>query len=376
MSGRRREDLADLLGAPFLPPPALTRLAKWGHAVTLRWRARSLPPPAVIMQSIFGFYDHHGLIALCDAGVPEALVAPTDHEELATRLDVDPARLELLLRLGVARGWLDMDRRGRFRPNRVTEFLRSDHPGGWRTQVDIWSIDELVEAFSELDARKAPGGGVFRALHSVGFAQWLSEHPDAARRFDRSQEIGGRLHAHTLSAGLDWSGVATVCDVGGGTGALLTTLLELQPHLRGTNLDLPHVLEEARPHERLDHLAGDAFRHVPDGHDVYLLVNVLHMWNDDDAGALLGRVAEAAGTTGVVQVVDSKRSARPLPDMTPYLDLVMNALTDGGAERDAAAIAALAAGRGLRLVATRPLASGDLAHELRPAAVPFPGPGR
>ena len=47
------------------------------------------------------------------------------------------------------------------------------------------------------------------------------------------------MHALALAAAIDWSTTETVCDVGGGTGDLLAALLDLEPHLVGTVLDLP-----------------------------------------------------------------------------------------------------------------------------------------
>jgi hypothetical protein len=47
--------------------------------------------------------------------------------------------------------------------------------------------------------------------------------------------------------------------------------------------------------------------------------------------------------------------------------VLMAALTNGGKERTAAEFAALGSAAGLRLERTVRLASGDVAHELRPA---------
>ena len=71
----------------------------------------------------------------------------------------------------------------------------------------------------------------------------------------------------------------------------LAALLELQPHLDGPCSTCPQVVARAVEHERLTTIGGDAFREVPSGFDTYLLVNVLHDWNDDDAGKILDCVA-------------------------------------------------------------------------------------
>jgi hypothetical protein len=106
---------------------------------------------------------------------------------------------------------------------------------------------------------------------------------------------GGRVHALTLAAALDWSEDRRVCDLGGGTGELLSTLLDLLPGLEGTLLDLPEVVARAISHPRLPTRGGDAFTHVPEGFDTYLLVNVLHDWDDAHAVQILTRVAQPPG---------------------------------------------------------------------------------
>ena len=116
-------------------------------------------------------------------------------------------------------------------------------------------------------------------------------------------------------------------------------------------------------------MGGDAFVGVPNGFDTYLLVNVLHDWNDADAARMLRRVADAARPAGAtVIVVDSDARTVPRADLSISADILMAALTDGGVERDTAAFGALGATCGLQRVRSARLASGDLAHMFVPVA--------
>ena len=196
-----------------------------------------------------------------------------------------------------------------------------------------------------------------------GLFDWMARHPDRWTVFDDAMAAGGRMHALTLDAALDWSATRRVCDVGGGTGHLLASLLELQPHLEGALFDLPDVVGRAVRHERLTAIGGDAFREVPNGFDTYLLVNVLHDWNDDDAGKILGCVAQAAPGDARIIVVDNERTVTPRNDFAVSADVLMAALTNGGRERSTSEFAALGRHCGLRIARTLRLASGDVAHE-------------
>jgi hypothetical protein len=178
---------------------------------------------------------------------------------------------------------------------------------------------------------------------------------------------GGRLHGLALAGAVDWSGVRRVCDVGGGTGALLGVLLDRHPHLRGVLFDLEPVVERAIDHERLDVVGGDAFVGLPEGCDLYLFANVVHDWDDDAVVRLLGRVVTAGGPGARALVVEGERQRRPIDDIALRTDLLMLALAPGGRERTTGELAALAAAAGLRVTSTARLASGDRAHTLEVA---------
>lgn len=349
-----------MLGVPALPPGRVTASADRLRAAVGRAHAAMAPPPVRILEGLFGLLEHRVLVALCDVGVPEALVTRTEVGVLADELGVDRDVLGRLLRFAATRGWVRIDRRGRVRPTRVTAFLRRDHPGGWRAWVDLVGGAEVVAAVQALSPSVA--ADAFAAANGAPFFEWMAEHPARWADFDAAMAAGGRLHALGLAAALDWSDVDTVCDVGGGTGHLLATLLERLPHLEGTVLDLPQVVARAVEHPRLTALGGDAFAAVPPGFDAYLLVNVLHDWDDEAAGRLLGRVADAARPGARVIVVESERTAVPRPGIAVAADVLMAALTPGGRERGTEAFVQLGAAAGLRHDGAVRLASGDLAH--------------
>lgn len=357
----------DVLGVPVLPPGRVTVAGNRVRELVGRLHRTMAPPPVRILEGVFGMLEHRVLVALCEAGVPDALTGPRSIADLAVAVDADEPQLERLLRFAATRGWVRIDRRQRVRPTRATAFLRADHPGGWRAWVDFAGGDEVVAAVGRLSLR-AGSRHSFLEANGAPFFDWMAEHPARWQVFDQAMAAGGRMHALGLASVLDWRAGERVCDVGGGTGDLLATLLELVPDLEGTVLDLPGVIARAVDHPRLTAVAGDAFVDVPSGFDTYLLVNVLHDWDDGDAERILGRVAAAAGPDARVVVVDSERTAVPRHDIAISADVLMAALTDGGMERDGTEFAELGERAGLRLVSSHRLASADIAHVFR--AVP------
>ena len=356
----------DVLGVPFMPPGSATMATNRLRDAVGRLHRTMAPPPVRILESLFGLLEHRVLVALCELDVPDAIDRPVTMTELAARTGSDPERLERLVRFAATRGWLRIDRRGRVRATRTTRFLRRDHPGGWRGWVEFAGGADVVGAVHALGADPAVTD-VFRATHGASFFEWMAAHPDRGATFDRAMAAGGRMHALGLAAAVDWSGTHTICDVGGGTGDLIATLLDRLPQAHGIVLDLPQVTERAVAHPRLVAVAGDAFESVPPGCDTYLLVNVLHDWNDEDATRLLARVADAMASEARVIVVESEHTARPRADMAMSADVLMAALTPGGKERDTAGFTMLAERAGLTHQRSARLASGDLALTYRKA---------
>ena len=142
----------DVLGVPRLPPGRATVAVNRLRALHGRVHASAAPPPLRIMESLFGMLDHRVLVALCEAGVPDALHHPTSITDLADQLKVDRALLHRLCVFADTHGWLRLDRTRRVCPTRVTEFLHNDRPGGWRAWVDFAGGAEVVAAVQALAA--------------------------------------------------------------------------------------------------------------------------------------------------------------------------------------------------------------------------------
>src|SRR5207245_2618885 len=159
-----------------------------------------------------------------------------------------------------------------------------------------------------------PGGpSGFEAALGHPFFEYVNHvRPEAGRVFNAAMQAGSTGQALALAHALDWSRTRTVCDVGGGTGAAIEALLGFAPELAATLYDLPEVVADARPALRSGPLAGrctivggDFFESVPAGCDRYLLLAIVHDWDDDHATRILRNVRDALGPEGRAVVVDS-----------------------------------------------------------------------
>jgi 2,7-dihydroxy-5-methyl-1-naphthoate 7-O-methyltransferase len=279
-------------------------------------------------------------------------------DELARRTNANPDALRRLLRYLVARGVFIEEGDG-YANTELSELLLDD--AGWRPWLDL---DEAPGLWAE------SWSGLLRAVRtgSPGHDEaWYYDELARTGRgasFDKLMAAQARANAEQAATEYDWSSRTHVVDVGGGTGAMLLTLLAAQPHLRGTLFDLPQVVAGVEQTERLDVVAGNFLEDpVPPG-DAYVLSQILHGWPDEGASQILRRCVEAARDDARVLLVEGVISDEPSADEASF-DLFMLALS-GGRQRTLADFARLAGTAGLTLESSRRLATGNSLIELGP----------
>jgi hypothetical protein len=190
---------------------------------------------------------------------------------------------------------------------------------------------------------------------------WLAEHPEGSELFNRSMAAGAAARRATLLA-RDWSGTETVVDVGGGNGTMLTSLLAQETHLRGVVFDLPHLRDDAQATidatglgDRCAFEGGSFFERVPDGGDAYVLSQILHDWDDDDAARILEVCSAAVRPESQLVLGEVVLVPGDELDWGKFLDLHMLVLL-GGRERSEDEWRRLLDRGGFTLVASNPAA--------------------
>src|SRR5206468_2664398 len=183
--------------------------------------------------------------------------------------------------------------------------------------------------------------------------------PEASSAFNAGMAGNSPAHARLVAATYDFSEMSMVVDVGGGRGRLLATILERYPRLRGILFDQPHVVEDARETldaagvvDRCELVGGSFFDAVPAGGDVYVLRNIIHDWDDDQAVAILTTCRRAMTDGARLVLVERYLATDPHEALlVRHADLEM-LVNVGGRERTTDEYAALLARSGLRLTTT------------------------
>jgi hypothetical protein len=133
----------------------------------------------------------------------------------------------------------------------------------------------------------------------------------------------------------DFSGFATIADIGGGRGHLLKAILEAAPAASGVLFDRPQVIEALDfAHDRLTPHAGDFLVGPLPAADAYVLMEVIHDWPDAACAAILRAIRAAAPTGAKVLIIETVPPESGDDPQADALDVVMLAMT-GGRERTA-----------------------------------------
>jgi hypothetical protein len=191
---------------------------------------------------------------------------------------------------------------------------------------------------------------------------YRQSHPEEQAIFNGA--MTAMLHGvgRAVAEAYDFGRHATVVDVGGGRGALLSAVLTRHPGVRGVLVDQPAVVAAAHAEllpeiaQRCEMVGGDFFAAVPSGGDVYLLKAVIHDWPDSESVQILSNVRKVLPPAGVVVLIEQLLDEGPDPARTAFSDLNMLVAPDGR-ERTRQEYTALLEQAGLTLDEVIPTAS-------------------
>jgi 2,7-dihydroxy-5-methyl-1-naphthoate 7-O-methyltransferase len=291
-----------------------------------------------------------------------------DIVDLAAAAGCDRDALHAVLGHLVSHGVFRQQAPGRFACNRAAENLAHG-----RRFLDLDSIGgRMAHTWGTLLDYVRTGRPAYQQVFGRPFWEDLAAHPNIAADFDALMGPDGHgMPDFDIELTGGWDAIRTVADVGGGTGAMLASLLRRHPHVRGILVDFPGtiaqaggILSDAGVAERVALHGQSFFDPLPPGADLYLLKSVLNDWPDEETVAILGRCAQAARPDGRVAVLGGVS-----PDDAPR-SLGIDMLVAGGKTSTITQFTGQARQAGLEILAAGTQASGRFVVECRPAPVP------
>jgi hypothetical protein len=286
---------------------------------------------------------------------------PLSSAELAGLCGADPNTLQRVLRALAHIEIVRQEEDGRFALAPLGEPLRSDVPGSMYRMARLWGSDLFKLTWMRLPHSVRTGQSAQEYLYGMRQFDFLATQPEVAEIFNDGMLAGTLAVGAAVVEAYDFSTCGTIVDVGGGSGALASTILRAYPGTHGIVFDLPFCrvgalehLESAGVRDRCEFVGGDFFEAMPAGADAYLLKFILHDWEDEKCARILQSCRAAAKTGAKVLLVESVLPAEgePITDAV-FGDITMIVHT-GGRERTRAEYAELLQSAGFRLTRVVP----------------------
>jgi hypothetical protein len=295
------EDIFGPQPLPSAPPGFMMRAFSWLQTRILRAGHLVGPPQLRVLDLARGALVTPMLGLVCRYRIADHLAnGPLTAAELAARTGLDADALHRYLRSLAHLGVFSLQRGGTFTNNRYSNVLRDQQIGSMRDCCLYFVSESNLRAWNDIDETARSGKNAFERLHGMSLWDWFARHSDEAEIFGRVMMASTLFVAPTIATIYPWRTVGSVCDVGGGSGILLSELLVRHPHLQGVLCESAGLLDSARALldkrgvlHRVQLAPGSFFDHVPSGADAYLLKNVLHDWDDARALRILEVVRRA-----------------------------------------------------------------------------------
>ena len=303
-----------------------------------------------------GFCHSQVLSALVQLEIPQKLMqGPMDAQTLAVDAQMPLERMQILLRAGTALGVLKSKRAGRFALSRTGAAL-----------VGVPGLSQMIAHHDVLYRDLSDPVAFFRGevqTELAGFWPYVfggNMDPDVAATYSDLMAQSQLLVADDTLAAIDFSGINTLMDIGGGSGAFLAAVGGAYSDLELLLFDLPEVAPSAA--QRFEaagmtaraRVTGGSFRDdsLPEGADAISLIRVLYDHSDETVTALLAKLYAALPSGGRLIVSEPMTGgARPTRAGDAYFALYTLAMRTGRT-RSAGEIAALCRGAGFEDINT------------------------
>ena len=307
-------------------------------------------PADTILDVSMSYAVSRCLHVLAEIGVADALGdSPRTATDLAASTGANAGALARALRLVSAYGVFEQCNDG-YAHTPASRLLRTDHPQSMRSFVRWTGAPIDWQSFELLNHSVRTGSPAAEQVTPGGAWAYLAQHPEISHIFDEA--MTGKAHGQIagILSTYDFSTFKTVADIGGGRGHLLQAVLDAAPNATGVLFDQPHVVKDlaGTASARFTLQGGDFFKDALPVCDAYMIMQVIHDWNDRQAVEILSAIRRAAPAHAKLLLIEGIIPDDSNPSWIKMLDIFMLAMLTGK-ERTRREFEDLLAASGFRL---------------------------
>jgi hypothetical protein len=273
--------------------------------------------PSHIMQVGMGFWPSKTVLSAVELELFTQLGDESmTGEEIGEQLGLHPRGIYDFLDTLVALKFLERDGEGsdgRYRNTAESAAFLDKHSPAYMGGIlemanarlyPFWGdLTEALQTGKPQNEIKQTGKPMFDELYS---------DPARLEQFMSAMQGVSLGNFQALAEKFDFSKYKTMCDVGGATGVLCTTVAARHPHLRCTSYDLPVVVPIAERaiaaaglSDRVTAASGDFFAEPLPSADVITMGLILHDWNLDRKMHLIRSAYDALPEGGAFIVIEN-----------------------------------------------------------------------
>lgn len=275
--------------------------------------------------------------------------------ELATATGTIESRLYRMLRVLTSIGIFAETSPRYFELTELAEPLRKDSPFSIRSLALMLGSEWHTRAWSNIRHCLESRESAFEGVYGQNLFEYFQQHPQEEAVFNETMTSQSQKQVAAISQAYDFSNAATIIDIGGGHGLLLSQILLDNPELKGILFDQQSVIQKAPVLPRAEKLegrfrteTGSFFHRVPEGADIYILKHIIHDYDDDEAAKILRNCRDAMTPKSRILVMDIVLTQTTATFLRSWTDLEMMVLLNGK-ERTADEFSNLFNSAGLKL---------------------------
>lgn len=296
-------------------------------------------------------------------------------DELRARLELHPRGLHDFLAVLVTLGLLERDG-DRYRAAPVSaRYLDRNAPtyaGGFLERANHMMYPVWANLTGLLRTGEPQLAG--REDQQAAFEAMMANPAHLGRFLDMMDAVSDPIGPE-LAAAFPFADYATVIDVGGARGNLLSHLLKAHESLTGRVFDLPAMAQPFQQHmermsltDRASFSGGDFFRDPIPAADVLVMGHVLHDWSPDERATLIRRAYHAVRPGGALLIYDQLTDDADTGTWNSVISLNMQLLSPGGSEYSVAECAQWLRDAGFAEIAPQRIGAHDTLVIARKAA--------
>ncbi|CBI21921.3 unnamed protein product, partial [Vitis vinifera] len=175
----------------------------------------------------------------------------------------------------------------------------------------------------------------FHTAHRKSFWDYAVHEPKLNDIFNETMVSDSRLIANMIVRQYKevFEGLASLVDVGGGTGTMVKAIAKAFPQLKCIVFDQPHVVANLEVGENLEIVGGNIFEAIPPA-DAILLKWILHDWSDEECVKILkkckGAIPNKGGKVIIIDmVVESNKGDNKAVETQLFIDMLMMVVVAG-----------------------------------------------